>query len=211
MLPRHRIVKLLAVVMLVTVLRPAPPAGAAQKDASKQQVRVAGILFDHDRKNNWLTVKADGEDAPVKYLIDPANQNLAEALKTVFNAARVRLTYTTEGDSRRLVTIQRQVLQASGTVTGVVVNVHNDFWIELKPKRGVANAFAPGANYNDKAFMAKLRALKPGDSVTIKFTTDFERHRIVTLRKNAVPGQPGSKTEQEGSPGKEKNCGPGID
>ena len=87
-----------------------------------------------------------------------------------------------------MVSIQRQVLQASGTVTGIVVKVHNDFWIELKPRRGVADAFAPGANYNDKEFMAKLRALKPGDSVTIQFTTDFERHRIVTLRKNAVPG-----------------------
>ncbi len=90
-------------------------------------------------------------------------------------------------------------------MTGVVVKVHNDFWIELKPKRGVADAFAPGANYNDKAFMTKLRGLKPGDSVTIKFTTDFERHRIVTLRKNSVPGRPSSKTEPEETPGKEKN------
>jgi len=30
-----------------------------------------------------------------------------------------------------------------------------------------------------------LRGLKPGDSVTLKFTTDFERHRILVLRKNA--------------------------
>ncbi len=78
MLERHRFVKLLAVVMLLTVLRPALPAGATEQDASKPEVRVAGILFDHDRKNNWLTVKADGEDAPVKYVIDPANTNLAE-------------------------------------------------------------------------------------------------------------------------------------
>jgi hypothetical protein len=204
MLERHR-VELLSVVMLAAVLRPAPPASAAQKGASKQEVRVAGIMFDFDRKNNWMTVKADGEDVPVKYLIDPSNQKQAESLQTVFNASRVRLTYETEGDSRRLVSIQRQILQPSGTVTGVVVDVHNDFWIELKPRRGVADAFAPGANYNDKAFMARLKALKPGDSVTIQFTTDFERHRILALRKNAVQGQPGSKTGQQSPPGKEKS------
>jgi hypothetical protein len=32
--------------------------------------------------------------------------------------------------------------------------------------------------------MAKLRGLKKGDSVTITFNTDFERHRILKLRVN---------------------------
>jgi hypothetical protein len=31
--------------------------------------------------------------------------------------------------------------------------------------------------------MAMLRGLKKGDAVTIQFTTDFERHRILSLRK----------------------------
>ncbi len=78
----------------------------------------------------------------------------------------------------------RQVLRASGTVTGVVVQVHNGFWVEVKPRRGPPDAFAPGANYNDQAFMERLRGLKKGDSVTIQFYTDFERHRILTLWKN---------------------------
>jgi hypothetical protein len=70
-------------------------------------------------------------------------------------------------------------------VTGAVVKVHDQFRIELKPKDGPADAFAPGAtNYNNKDFMAKLRGLKKGDSVTITFNTDFERHRILTLRIN---------------------------
>jgi hypothetical protein len=204
MFDRRHLVKLLSVVMLVIVAWPVLTASAAQKGASKQEGKVAGILFDFDRKNNWLTVKADGEDAPVKYLIDPSNKNLAEELRPVFNASRVRLAYKTEGDSRRLVAIQRHIPQASGTVTGVVVTLHNDFWLELKPKNGVADAFAPGANYNDKAFMAKLKALKPGDSVTIQFTTDFERHRIQALRKNAVQSQPASKTKPQGAPAKDK-------
>ncbi len=32
--------------------------------------------------------------------------------------------------------------------------------------------------------MAKLKGLKPGDNVTIKFNTDGERHRILVLQIN---------------------------
>lgn len=206
----HHVVVLLSVVCLCVVSRPtlsAPPAkkGTAKQGAAKQGGELAGIMFDHDRQNHWMTVKGDGDDAPVKYRIDPSDPVLAEDLKTVFNASRVHLLYKTDEDgSRRLLRVERQILEESGTVTGIVVNVHNNFWIELKPRRGVANAFAPGANYNDKAFMEKLKALKPGDSVTIDFTTDFERHRIVRLRKNAPTRQPKSKTEKSGASSSEK-------
>jgi hypothetical protein len=167
--------------MLFVILGSLPVAPAGDK---KDEVKVAGILI--DKKDNWLTVKADGEDEPVKYLVaKDADKKLTEALKITFNASRVQLTYKKDGDSRQLVSIKRQVLKASGTVTGVVVKVHNQFWIELKPKDGPADAFAPGgANYNNKEFMAKLNGLKKGDSVTITFNTDFERHRILTLRVN---------------------------
>lgn len=43
--------------------------------------------------------------------------------------------------------------------------------------------------------MEKLRGLKAGDSVTITFTTDFERHRIKTMRIN-----PASESKSGGSP-----------
>ncbi len=209
MLERHRLVGWIAVALLAAVLRPPLPAMATQKAAQKadpkKEVLVAGIMFDHDRKANWMTVKADGEEEPVKYLIDPSNKELAEVLQSVFNVSRVRLKYRLEGDSRRLVAIQRQILQAEGTMTGTVVKVHNDFWIELKPRRGVADAFALGpANFNDKAFVEKMKALKPGDSVTIQFTTDFERHRIVAIRKNAPPKQASPKAESKGTASKEK-------
>jgi hypothetical protein len=168
------------------MLFPPPSPGVARpsgQQAAKPTGKVAGILI--DVKDDWITVKADGEDEPVKYLVPGnADKRLAGALKTVFNASRVQLTYRTEGESRQLVSIKRQVLRASGTVTGVVVKVYNDFWVEVKPKNGVADAYAPGANYQDKAFMEKLKGLKKGDSVTIQFYTDFERHRILTLRKN---------------------------
>lgn len=157
---------------------------AADREKSDQPVKAAGIMI--DKGNDWFTLKADGEDEPVKYVVDPANKSLQESFKAVFNASRVQLTYKQTGDTRQLVTIKRQIIKATGTITGDVVKVYNDFWVEVKPKRGVADAFAPGGdNYNDKAFMQRLKELTPGDSVTITYTTDFERHRIRTLRKNA--------------------------
>ena len=100
------------------------------------------------------------------------------------------MTYKKDGDSRQLVSIQKQVLKASGTVTGVVVKVYNDFWVEVKPKDCLSDAYAPnGANYNNKDFMAKLKGLKKGDSVTITFNTDNERHRILTLRVKEEKGK----------------------
>lgn len=155
---------------------------ATAQGTANPEKKVAGILI--DKNKDWLTLKADGEDEEVKYVIDTANKKLEKALKNIFNAARVQLTYKKDGDSRQLVTIKRQILKANGIVTGTVVKLYNNFWIEVKPKTGLANAYAPGGNYNDKAFMEKLRALQPGDSVTLKFTTDGERHRIVWLRKN---------------------------
>ena len=181
MLRFQGLLTLFCAVMLFIILQSPCIAPAGDK---KDEGKVAGILI--DKKDNWLTVKADGEDEPAKYLVaKDADKKLVDALKITFNASRVQLTYKKDGDSRQQVSIKKQVLKASGTVTGVVVKVHNKFWIELKPKDGPSNAYAPGAtNYNNKDFMAKLRGLKKGDSVTITFNTDFERHRILTLRIN---------------------------
>jgi hypothetical protein len=155
-----------------------------EKKPARTEGKIAGILI--EKRKEFLFVKADGDEEPVKYLFgDPPDKKLEEGLKGIFDASRVQLTYKKDGDSRKLVTIKKQVLKASGTITGKVVKVHNEFWVEVKPKSGPADAFAPGAsNWNDKEFMAMLKGLKPGDSVTIKYSTDFERHRIESLRKN---------------------------
>jgi len=179
MLKCRGFITLFCAALVFTTLGSPPATLAADKNAEK----VAGILI--DKKDNWITVKADGEDEPVKYIVSKdADKKLVEALKHTFNASRVQLTYKKDGDSRQLVSINKQVLRATGTVTGVVVKVYNDFWVEVKPKDGPSDAYAPGANYKDKDFMAKLKGLKKGDSVTITFNTDFERHRILTLRTN---------------------------
>jgi hypothetical protein len=176
-------------------------SGHAALAADKEGGKVTGIYI--DGRGELITVKADGEDEPVKYVIDASDKTLQAAFKSVFNASRVQLTYKTVGDSRMLVSIKKQVLRASGTVTGDVVKVYNGFWVEVKPKSGVADAYAAGANYKDKDFMEKLKGLQPGDSVTITFTTDFERHRIKTLRKNAASQSKEGGASPSGTPAKE--------
>lgn len=156
-------------------------AGAAFADDEKKEGKVAGILI--DKKDDWVTVKVDGQEEPVKYVLPKnADKKLSDGFKAAFNACRVQLAYKKDGDVRQLTSINRQVLKKEGTTTGTVVKVYNDFWVEVKPKEGVNDAFAPGLNYKDKEFMASLRGLKPGDVVTIKYNTDFERHRILSMQ-----------------------------
>src|SRR6516162_4661588 len=163
MLRRQGLVVLFCAVVLTGILR--SPAGAAAQEEGK----VAGILI--DKKDTWITVKADGDKEPVKYVLGGnPSKKLTDTFKTVFNASRVTLTYKTVGDERQLLSIKRQVLKNAGTVTGVFVKMYDNFWIEIKPKDGPANAFAPGFNnFKDKAFMDTLRSLKPGDVVTIAY------------------------------------------
>jgi len=165
-------VSLLWAALLFTFLGSSAVVRAADKDGGK----VAGIMI--ERKDDYITVKADGEDEPVKYVINKdEDKKVVAAMKSIFNASRVQLTYKKEGDTRRLVSIKKQVLKSTGVVTGTVVKVYDNFWVEVKPKDGLADAFAPNStNYNNKEFMATLRGLKKGDSVTISYNTDGERH-----------------------------------
>ncbi len=172
----RRTLLLFCAVLLSAVLGPLPDAPGADKDG-----KVAGLLI--DKKDKELIVKADGEDEPETYVINKDDKKLVEALKNIFNASRVQLTYKKDGDTRQLTGIKKQVLQTMGTVTGTVVKVYNDFWVEVKPKVGPSDAYAPSVNnYKDKDFMEKLKNLKKGDTVTITFNTDNERHRIQSMR-----------------------------
>jgi hypothetical protein len=165
---------------LLLVLTGSPMRTPAADDDDKE-FKAAGLVFDRDYKNNeHITIKTDGEDASVKYIIPKdANKKVFDGLKSIFGANRAAFTYKKDGDKRIIVSIQRQVLRDKGTITGKVVGVHNDFWIEVKPKDGVSDGFAPGSQWNDPEFQAWRKSLKPGDSVTLSYTTDGERHRIV--------------------------------
>src|SRR6185437_1197668 len=106
-------------------------AGAADKDANKE-IKVAGILL--KKQNDSIFVKADGEEEPVKYPISASDKRVTEAMTHIFDAARVQLSYKQDGDNRQLTSIKRQIFKDTGTVTGNVVKVHNNFWVEVKPK-----------------------------------------------------------------------------
>src|SRR5690242_16147969 len=93
---------LFCAVVLCLWLAWAPAAGAADKDAGKQAGKVAGILS--DKHEDSITVKADGEDDPVKYVVGQ-DKRVARALQGIFNASRVQLTYKKDGDSRQLTSI----------------------------------------------------------------------------------------------------------
>lgn len=163
------------------------PSNSIAAEEPKQSGNVAGILITSNKDS--ITVKADGETEPVKYTIDTSDKKLVDSMKMIFNACRVQLSYKLEGESRRLVSCKRQIAKATGSITGSVVKVYDNFWVEVKPKVGVSDAFAPGANYNDPKFMELLRSLQEGDVVTITYTTDFERHRIQSMKKHEDAGR----------------------
>lgn len=178
-----RILHLVAIILTIF----GSTATAADKDSDQKEIKVAGIII--AKQGNTLTVKVDGDEEPTQYVLGAEpDKKVAESLKGIFDASRVQITYKTVGDTRQLITIKKQVLKTAGTVTGTVEKVYNDFWVEVKPKNGLADAYAPNvANFKNKDFMEKLKGLKKGDTVTIKFTTDFERHRIESLRKHDNP------------------------
>jgi hypothetical protein len=199
MFARHDLEKTLLVIVLLIGIWSNLPALAAEGDAAKRDHKAAGILI--DRKEDWITVKADGEDEPIKYLIDSADKKLANALKPIFPVSRIQLTYKVNGDSKHLVGIKRQVSKAAGTVTGVVVKNYG-WWVEVKPRGGVADGYACHLPFDkNKDMMEKINGLQEGDTVSIKFTTDFERHRIETLtvQKKTNSALHGGSTSQSGS------------
>ncbi len=115
---------------LLCAALPSCPVARAADDPGKDEGKVAGIMF--DRKDDYITVKADGEDEPVKYVLGAnPDKALLDSLKVTFNACRVELTYKQEGDTRRLTSIKRQILKSSGIIAGTVVGVYNDFWVEV--------------------------------------------------------------------------------
>jgi hypothetical protein len=142
---------------------------------------VGGIVL--EKKDDSIKVKLDGQADPVTYKIDPGNKRLATALKLIFPVARVRLAYKTSDDTRQLAGIEKTGRQGVGTVTGAVLATH-EWWVEVKPKNGPPEGYAcsyPAEMW--KATMEKIKELKEGDQVVIGYFTDFERHRITSIRK----------------------------
>ncbi len=162
--------------------RPKPVTVAAETGANKQGITVSGNVI--DRKDNWLMIRADGEEDPVKYVLPPdASKRMLLDLQGIFTVGRVRLVYELKDESRQLISIKKVVPKTVGTVTGEVLHTY-DWWVEVKPKNGPPEGYALQFTADTNHEMAnKLKTLKAGDTVTIKFMTDSERHRIEALVK----------------------------
>jgi len=162
--------------------RPSAVASAKEESKSQKGVGITGILT--DKRDTWIMVKADGEDEPVRYNVgEGSDKSLLQDLQSIFTVSRVRLVYMPKGDTRQLTSIKKQPAKASGTVTGEVLQNHA-WWIEVKPGTGPAEGYAAHFPFDQNPeMMETLKGLKRGDIVTIRFTTDFERHRIESIRK----------------------------
>jgi hypothetical protein len=147
-----------------------------------REITVSGIVT--DKGDTWIMVRADGEETPVKYELgaDPGRK-LRQDWQGIFTVGRVRLAYQPNGDARQLISIKKQLPKAAGTVTGEVLRTYG-WWVEVKPGNGPPEGYAAHFPFEKSAeVMEQLKDLRPGDVVTIQFTTDSERHRIEALRK----------------------------
>jgi len=153
-----------------------------ENDSATDKGKIAGILIQRDKRS--LLVRADGDDQPIKYLLpEKADAKLAAALKGLFTVQRVQITYQTVGDTRQVTSLIRFPGKANGVVTGKVIAVHDNFWVEVKPSKGPPEGFAAGVPDKSRQVLATLKTLQKDDTVTIRYYTDFERHRIISIRK----------------------------
>jgi hypothetical protein len=167
-------VKLLATALVFTML---PGLWAADKDN-----KVVGIVteakYDGDA---WIKIRVDGEEQETKYSYDKSKFDLPKKMH-IFVVGRVEIIYKLNGDEREVVSIKKVMPKATGTVTGVVLYNH-EWWVEVKPKNGPPEGYATHFNQKGKPTKDDVKALEKGDIVTIQYVTDFERHRIETLKK----------------------------
>jgi hypothetical protein len=166
--------KLLATALVFTIL---PGLRAADKDA-----KVVGNVTDANYKDGWIKIRVDGEEEETKYTYDQSKFDLPNKLH-IFVVGRVEIVYKLNDDTRQVVTIKKVMPKvATGTVTGVVLYNH-EWWVEVKPKNGPPEGYATHFNQKGKPTKEDVKALEKGDIVTIRYVTDFERHRIESLKK----------------------------
>ena len=164
-------------------------AADSPKDAKPAKpITAAGVLTDNKAAMIWV----DGEDAPTKFALaegfDKSTFGFPPKGKAVFVPDRVQFTYIKGDDGNKVLTMRRAKTPLKGTVTGEV-QFSNDFWVAVKPKNGPLDGYA--ISWPPGSMVAKLKALKKGDRVTIKFYTDVERHRIESLQ--VLPAKPGKE------------------
>ncbi|HWB01306.1 MAG TPA: hypothetical protein VG713_22605 [Pirellulales bacterium] len=182
MLERRGAARFLCAAVLLTASWSRPAVLVAEADDAEPEVKATGIVT--DIKPNLLTIKADGEESPFTFKFGEGfDKKVNDAIKGLLIPHRVQYTYKRDGDSMRLVSMKRQATKPAGTVTGVVVQNYG-WWIAVKPTTGAPEGYALNYGEKNKNILAQFKELRAGDSVTLTFASDFERHRIKTLRKN---------------------------
>ena len=177
-----------AIVLAAALVAGSVTAADTPKDARPgRPLTGVGVLTDNKAAMIWV----DGEDAPSKFVLaegfDKNTFGFPPKGKGVFVPDRVQFTYIKGDDGNKLLAMQRAKTPLKGTVTGEV-QFSNDFWVAVKPKNGPLDGYA--ISWPPGNMVAKLKALKKGDRVVIRFHTDVERHRIETLQ--VLPARPGS-------------------
>jgi len=178
-----------AIVLAAALLTSGVIASESPKDAKPgKPITAVGVLTDN--KANVAMIWVDGEDTPTKFALaegfDKNTFGFPPKGKGVFVPDRVQFAYIKGDDGNKVLTMRRAKTPLKGTVTGEV-QFSNDFWVAVKPQRGPLDGYA--ITWPPGDMVAKLKALKKGDRVTIKFHTDVERHRIEALE--VLPAKPG--------------------
>ena len=169
-----------AIFLAAALLAGSASAADSPKDAKPgKPITALGVLTDNKSAMIWV----DGDDAPTKFTLaegfDKNTFNFPPKGKGVFVPDRVQFTYVKGDDGNKVLAMQRARTPLIGKVTGEV-QFSNDFWVAVKPKYGPLDGYA--INWPPGNMVARLKALKKGDNVTIKFHTDVERHRIEALQ-----------------------------
>lgn len=187
-----RVERVLHTVVLLTFLHPERCGLAADDEKGKAALKTGGTVTGlvMDMRDTWIMVKSEGETEAVKYVWGDASvPNSLKTLPHIFPVARVQLTYKLKGDTRHIVSIKKKESKSTGSVTGTVVQNHQ-WWVEVKPRNGPTEGYAVHYPFDQHLdTMETVKGLKEGDVVTIRFTTDFERHRIEAIRKHKPTGK----------------------
>jgi hypothetical protein len=156
---------------------------AKPKDAAAAGPVTVGGILTTDGNTNSIMVLIDGDDTPSKLIF--ADNFDKKSLKDVYSDCRVQVTILKSDNARTLLAFKKEQTKAKGTVTGTVI-YGNDWWIAVKPPNGPPDGYA--VDWPPKDIQTKVKSLKKGDTVTIRYHTDMERHRIETL--DIMPPKP---------------------
>jgi len=176
---------LLLCISLLPGIGHADPKAPDQKAGLKPEGLASGLMTDF--KEGYMIVQLDDQDEPIKFLFGPGMTIPTLTKSGVFPCNRINFKYKTDGDDKKVLAVEKVPGRQTGIVIGKAIKVYNDFWVSVKPQNGMIEGFALGAN--GKAIGEVLKTVKPGDLVAIKFTTDFERHRIVDMEVKPAPAK----------------------